>query len=131
MALDKSVRIEVHGAKELRRKIKQAEDQGLKDELKAVYKKVSTRVSTGSQRRSPVKSGDLRDTIRPLNQATRAVVAVGRGKVNDYAGVVIWGDPKRNIRSQNFIHEEIQADWDPIYRDFTEGVDNIVDQINS
>lgn len=127
---DKSVRIEVHGAKELRRKIKQAEDQGLKDELKKVYKDVSTLVSTGSKRWVPVQSGDLRDTIRPLNQATRAVVAVGRGKVNDYAGVVIWGDPKRNIRAQNFIHEEIQRDWDPIYRVFTSGVDRVVDQIN-
>lgn len=128
---DKSVRIEVHGAKELRRKIKQAEDQGLKEELKAAYTGAAKLVAAGAKLRVPVRSGDLRDTIRPMNQVSRAVVAAGRGKVNDYAGVIHWGDPKRNIRSQPFFHEEIKRDWDPIYRNFTEAIDRVVDQINS
>lgn len=128
---DKSVRIEVTGAKELRKKIKQAEDQGLKDELKKAYHDAARLVSSGAKLRAPERSGDLRDSIRPLNQLTRAVVAAGRGKTKDYAGVIHWGDPKRNIRSQPFFHEEIRRDWDPIYRTFTEAIDRVVDQINS
>lgn len=131
MANDRSIRIEVTGARELRRKIKQAEDQGLKDQLKKAYKDAANIVARSGRLKAPERSGDLASSIRSMNQTTRAVVAAGRGRTTDYAGVIHYGWPAHNITPQPFLHQALKDDWDRVYDTFTDAVDRVVEDINN
>jgi hypothetical protein len=126
---DRSEGIRVTGAKELRRAIKKAEDQGLKDALKRAYRESATLVSDASKIRVPVKSGDLRNSIRPLGGIGSAVVAAGRGRTNDYAGVVHYGWPAHNIEPQEFIHEALKTKWDAVVDSFESAIDHMTREI--
>lgn len=126
---DKSVRIEVTGAKELRRAIKKAENDGLKAELKQAYRDAARIIVSESKSNVPVLSGDLRSSIRPLGGATSAVVAAGRGRTRDYAGVIHFGWPAHNISPQPFIHHAIATEWDRVYQSFETAIDDVTRKI--
>lgn len=126
---DRSGGIRVTGAKELRRAIKKAEDRGLKDALKKAYRDSATLVSDASKLRAPVQSGDLRNSIRPLGGIGKAVVAAGRGRTNDYAGVIHYGWPARGITAQPFIHEALKTKWDAVVDSFETAIDHMTREI--
>lgn len=129
MANDRSLRIEVTGARELRRAIKKAENDGLKDELKQAYRDAAKIIVSESKSNAPVLSGDLKSSIRPLGGITSAVVAAGRGRTNNYAGVIHYGWPAHNISPQPFIHHALDTEWDRIYRAFETAIDDVTTKI--
>lgn len=126
---DRSARIEVTGARELRRAIKRAENKGLNAELKTAYRDAANIVVRSSKSNAPVLSGDLRSSIRPLGGASKSVVAAGRGRTNAYAGVIHYGWPARNITAQPFIHEALKTEWDRVYATFEDAIDQVTTRI--
>ena len=118
----------VEGAKELRTRIKQAEDQGLTAELKQAYRDAANIVVAGAQRRAPHRSGALRDSIRPMGGITAAVVAAGNAKVQ-YAAPIHWGWPKRGIKAQPFIQQALKDDWDRIQSTFEQAINRVSEQV--
>ena len=124
------VGVKVTGAKELRAKIKQAEDTDLKGELKQAYRDTATLIVTAARQRAPEQSGDLKASIRPLGGVTSAVVAAGNARV-PYAAPIHWGWPKRGITAQPFIGEALKDEWDRVADTFEAAVDRVTDQINN
>ena len=97
-------RIEVQGAKELRRAIRKAEAQDLKAELKKAHREGGDMAADEARRIVPRRSGDLGGSIRASGLQTKGVVRSGRAKV-PYAGVIHFGWPRRNITPQPFLYE--------------------------
>jgi len=125
---DRSVGIRVTGAKELRRNLKKAADVDMQRELNQVYRDVESREVRHVQAVAPVDSGDLRDSIRGTRAASKASVVIGRGKVNDYAGVVIFPN-NRGIEPNRFPYDVLKDDWPWIARTFEDGVDRVTDKL--
>jgi hypothetical protein len=126
---DRSEGIKITGARELRKALKQAEDHDLQGELKRAYQAAGKIVADSSKIKAPVRSGDLRASIRPLGGATRTVVAAGRGTTNVYAGVIHYGWPGHGITAQPFIHQALRSEWDDVYDTFTDAVDRVTRNI--
>lgn len=126
---DRAGGIKVTGAKELRKAIKRAEDHDLADELGKAYRSASSIVSNRSRIQAPFQSGDLRSSIRPLGGKTSAIVAAGRGKTTDYAGVIHYGWPGHNITAQPFIHQALKSEWDLVYDTFVDAIDAVTKKI--
>ena len=126
---DRSGGVKVTGAKELRAAIKKAEDQDLGQELAKAYRGAANIVTERSRLNSPTQSGDLRNSIRSLGGKTRAIVAAGQGRTNDYAGVIHYGWPARKITPQPFIHEALKSEWDRVYDTFEEAIDAVTKKI--
>jgi hypothetical protein len=93
---------EVHGAKELRRTLKQAGDD-LKD-LKDVNRRVGDLVAGAARPHAPVRSGALAASLRPSAAAAKVTIRAGSAKV-PYAGAVHWGWPAHHITANPFLSE--------------------------
>lgn len=112
------VGVKVDGAKELRREIRRAQDQGLKRELKEANRAASQTVAVEAKTRHvPIEDGHLEDAIRALGSQSKAQVKAGgaRNETNRYAGVIHFGDPNRGIRPQPFLFEALARKWDDVY----------------
>lgn len=128
---DRSKGVRITGAKELRREIRRAEGPGLKEALKRAYKESAGVVSTSARREAPVLSGDLRSSIRPLGSQTRAQVAAGRGRSNNYAGVIHYGWPGHNIEAQSFLHEALADEWPEVHETFEKALEKLGKEIST
>ena len=119
------VKVEITGAKELRRAIRRAEGPELRKNLRSAYKSSAGIVSTRAESVAPALSGDLRSSIRPLGSQSKAQVAAGRGRSKDYAGVIHYGWPARGIEPQEFLHEALEREWDNVYDFFEQALEEI------
>lgn len=126
--------IEVEGARELRRKLRDVE--GSAADLKAAHKAAADIVAEQARFEVPVRSGRLKATIRPLASKTRAQVAAGRGKQVPYAGPVHFGWPTRPnrqkgwrggpIRPQPFLYDAVDRRQGEVLRAFDRHIDRII-----
>ena len=119
--------VEVEGARELRATMRRAgEDLG---DLKDAHAQVASYVSAAASGAAPRVSGTLAGTIRGNRAATSAVVKAG-GAAVPYAGPILWGWPRRNIRSQPFL-TDTAANTEPAWTDiYLQAVRRIVDRIH-
>lgn len=88
--------IKVQGAKELRASIKQAENVGLKRQLADAYKSSSEVVVKRALPNVPVRTGQLKGSVRALGSQTRGQVKAGTASV-DYAAAIHWGRKVGNV----------------------------------
>ena len=123
--------VKITGAKELRKAIRKAESSDLKKKLRGAYKSSAGVVSTRAKQLTPVQSGDLRNSIRPLGTQTRAQIAAGKGKTRDYAGVIHYGDPHRGIEAQEFIHEAMSDEWRQVTDFFVNAMNEISKELST
>lgn len=100
------VTIKVSGAKELRRAARNAGDDA-KGELKDAHKQVADRVARRAERLAPRRSGALAGSVRGLGSQSKAQVAAGRGRTRDYAGVIHYGWPARNIEPNPYLTDAV------------------------
>jgi hypothetical protein len=118
---------EVHGAKELRKTLRQAgEDMS---DLKAVNKRVGDLVIGAARPLVPVRSGALAASLRPAAAAAKVTVRAGSARL-PYAGPVHWGFPARNIRANPFLSDaatRTEETWVGYYFDELQAVINRVD----
>lgn len=118
--------MQVSGAKELRKTLKQAGDD--LGDLKDVNQAVGNMVVSVARGNAPVRSGALAGSIRANRVAGGVSVRAGSGSV-PYAGPIHWGWPARSIKAQPFIldaAQQTEAAWVALYED---GVNKILDRI--
>lgn len=130
---DRSQTIQVHGAKELRRAIKNAEGD-LKAELKKANKDAALEVAQAAKARHvPVDSGNLKKAITALGSATKGQVKAGKKSKNtqDYAGVVHYGDPKRGREPQPFLHEAASEKWEQVREAYEKALGVIAETLST
>jgi HK97 gp10 family phage protein len=106
----------VQGAAELRRTLKKL--SGDLGELKEAHRTVAEKVADRARATAPVRTGRLRDSVRPGATKTKAVVRAGGARV-PYAGPIHWGWPKRHIDAQPFLKDaadELAGSVEELYR---------------
>jgi len=123
--------VEVEGAKELRKAIRQAQDKGLKDELKKANKDAAEIVADDARSKVPVRSGALRRSIRSLGSQTAGQVAAGRGKTRVYAPIIHFGNPRRGIRPNPFLYDAVDARRDEVRREYQKALNKLTSKLGS
>ena len=134
MAADKSVQINVEGARELRKAIRTVQDDTLKDQLKAANKAAAEIVAKEAKSSTvPVQSGALKASIKALGSQTKGQVKVGgaKNRTKFYAGPIHFGHPGRGIKPQPFLYEAMSNEWKNVYAAYEKSMDKIVDQIST
>lgn len=116
--------IRVEGLDELRRELRRVKDRELDEEMKQIHLDLAREVVEKARRNVPVKSGRLRDSLRPSGTVRDAVGRAGKASV-PYAPIVHWGWPARGIPSRPFLREAAEA----IERDITDRYDAQVEQM--
>lgn len=120
--------VEVKGAKELRRAIRQAGDSDLKLELKKANREVADIVANEARTTIPVRSGALRDTIRASGTMASGVVRTGTKRV-PYAGVIHFGWPARKIEPRPFLYEAADARVDEVVGRYETAIAAVADKL--
>jgi hypothetical protein len=122
--------IQVKGAKELRRAIRQAETTELAAELKAANKAAAEVVAYEAQTIVPVLSGRLLETIRASGTLTAGVVRAGRASL-PYAGPIHFGWPGHSIEPNPYLYDAADNRVDEVVEQYQTAVDRIADLIAS
>jgi len=94
--------IRIEGIDKLRRALVKL-DQAAKDDFKAAGKSAAEIVERQAKTEVPVRSGNLRNTIRSSGQQRGGVVSAGRAKV-PYAGPIHFGWGRRRIHPNPFLY---------------------------
>ena len=98
--------MEVRGAKELRRALREIEDaaakKGMQGELKSAYRAAARVVEIAAKGEAPKRSGRLASTIKPKATSFGASVTAGGTKRVPYAGPIHWGWPSRPNRARGW-----------------------------
>lgn len=107
--------VEVEGARQLRRTLRQAGDD--LGDLKDANKRAAEIAAAGALRNAPRRSGALAGDIRAAGTKTAGVVRAGRKRL-PYAGPIHWGWPARGIEAQPYLTEgaqQTESVWVPMY----------------
>lgn len=94
--------ITIQGIDKLRRALVKL-DEAAKEDFKAAGKTAAEIVERQARSEVPVRSGNLRNTIRSSGQQRGGVVSAGRAKV-PYAGPIHFGWGRRRIHPNPFLY---------------------------
>jgi hypothetical protein len=120
-------RVEVEGAKELRRALKRMGDD-LAD-LRAINLEAAQAVADQARERVPVASGRLRGSIKPRATKTRGYVTAGNNRLVPYAGPIHFGWHRRHIVPQPFLFDALDERRDDIVRKYQARVGDLVERV--
>lgn len=115
--------IEVEGAKELRRALKQI-DSGTAD-LKKVHADAAAVVEQAAGTFVPRRSGRLAGSIRSTGQAGAGVVRAGKAAI-PYAGPIHFGWAAHNIAPQPFLYDALDQRRDEVIALYEDAVDKLI-----
>lgn len=121
-------RIEVRGAKELRRALKSMGDD-LKD-LTATNKEAAQIVEEAARQGAPVDSGALRGTIKTRASRASARIYAGSNSVV-YAGPIHFGWPAHNIEPQPFLYEAADERAEAVFDIYNRKVEDLVRKVGA
>jgi len=124
-------KIEVEGAKELRKAIRKMESTELKEALKSANKAAAEVFVPYSKENVPVVSGKLRQSIRATGAQAQGAVRAGYAARVPYAGPVHFGWPQQNIKAQPFIDDAIAEHLGEGRAVYEEAIDAIVRQLET
>tara|TARA_Y100001970_G_C13816930_1_gene642862 strand:+ start:252 stop:698 length:447 start_codon:yes stop_codon:yes gene_type:complete len=123
---------EVVGDRQFQRQLKRLDT--LVDDLKEFHTDLGELVMREALTRVPVRSGDLRDTVRSSGTKTRATVRAGY-KAVPYAGPVHWGWPTRPapfmgwrggpIRPNPFLYDALDDRRDEVIRAYEDKIEDL------
>ncbi len=125
MAAGTNARVQVTGAKELRKALKKM-GADVKD-LTAINKKAAETVADEARERAPILTGVLRKTIRARATKTRGYVTAGTGI--PYAGVIHFGWPRHGISPQPFIFDALDARKDEVVHAYEKRIGDLVERV--
>ena len=133
-------RIEVKGAKELRRALRLLGDKELTQELKQAHKAAGEVVAETARSLVPARTGRLRASIKSAAVARGVKVVAGGGKVL-YAGPIHFGWPTRPnkargwrggpIRPQPFLYDAADRRIADVVGIYQLRINSIVERVNS
>ncbi len=119
--------IEVHGARELRRALKNLPKE-YRRELATIHKKAVKPVVDTAKQIAPRRSGRLAGSIRALGSQTMGQAAVGK-KAVPYAGVIHYGWPARNIAAQPFLEDALDRRQNDVLVIWVKNQDRLIDKV--
>jgi hypothetical protein len=124
-------RIEVQGVKVITKRLKQMDD-GTRKELKSVYIQSANIVFRNALPRVPVRSGNLKSTLRVSASTRSGSVRAGGKRSAPYAGPIHFGWPNRPnmqkswyggpIRPNTFLYSALDARREEVEFQFARGV---------
>lgn len=100
-----SLPVVIQGMPQLRKQLNALSDDAIND-LKAAHLENANLVASTAKTLIPVRTGRLRDTIRPAGTKTGGRVRAGFKKV-PYAGPIHFGWSSRNIKPQPFLYDAL------------------------
>lgn len=101
--------IRVEGLKELTAKLRRI-DRDHPKALTALHKKIAEPVARAARIRSPKRGGRLARSVRAGGSQKAAMIRAGTNIPRyQYAGVIHYGWPKRNIEAQPFLTDSVAA----------------------
>lgn len=104
--------VRIEGLKETQKKVRKILDDMDRDAAKGELKSMNTAAAEIVAGRAlqlvPVRSGRLRDTVRPSGTQKSARVRAGFARV-PYAGPIHFGWAARNITPQPFLYDALDA----------------------
>lgn len=135
--------VQVKGAKELRRALRQIEDaaerKGMQAELKSEYRTAARVVEIAARQEAPQRSGRLAGSIKAKGTTTGSAVTAGGLKAVPYAGPVHWGWPSRPnkarrwrggpIAANRFMVRAAQASADQVAEILEGGLRRLIDKV--
>lgn len=135
--------VQVKGAKELRRALRQIEDaaerKGMQAELKSEYRTAARVVELAARQEAPQRSGRLAGSIKAKGTTTGGAVTAGGLKAVPYAGPIHWGWPSRPnkarrwrggpIAANRFMVRAAQSSADQVADILEGGLRRLVDKV--
>jgi hypothetical protein len=107
-----STKIPITGGRDLRRNLKELGDEAVND-LKRINEEGVEIVLEEALARVPVRSGDLKATVRGSATKTRGTIRAGFKKI-PYAGPIHFGWADRRIKPNMFLYEAVDARRDEV-----------------
>lgn len=114
MARDVTFRVE--GLNKLLRALEKLDEEA-KQEFKTAGKAAGEQVAIEARNQVPVRTGTLRDSIKPSTTARGAKVSAGR-KTVPYAPIIHFGWPKHNIKANRFLYRAVDNKADTVVDDY-------------
>jgi len=96
------------------------------EDLKTAMAKLADMGATAATGYAPKYSGALAASIRGNRAKSKAVVTAGRGKTNEYAGIINYGSPRRGIAAQPFMQQADAAVSPRIIPTLTADIDRLI-----
>lgn len=126
-ALDRGLRFEVEGGRQLRKSMREA---GVDlAELKEANRDAAKIAASASADLAPVRTGRLQKSIRGAGTKTAGVIRAGNNTRAPYGGPIHWGWFRRHITPQPFLSQgarDSEGRWRPIYE---RHLDDVIDRI--
>ena len=129
--------IEIKGLKRANRLMKDL-DGDFKKQFKDIHKGAADIVADEARRLAPVKSGQLRRSIRTSGTTKGGVIRIGKKKI-PYAGRVTFGDPTSlygrirggggiKIKGNPFFYEAADRQFKEVVQYYDEELERILDR---
>lgn len=123
--------IEVKGINSLARALKDAEQAGMLDELKAAHAQSAGIVHQAAVRATPLLTGRLVRTVRGSATPRAGTVRAGNRGAIPYAGVIHFGWPRRNISPQPFLYDALDERRPMVEAVYRAAVDRVAAKVNA
>jgi hypothetical protein len=127
MAAGKPAKIQVDGARELRRALKHL-DAGI-DDLKDAHRDAGELIAEEGRTLAPYDTGELRGSIRPDRRANGSNVLAGGRRV-PYAGPIHFGWPAHNIDPDPFLYDALDNRADEVRAAYAHNVEALVRRVD-
>lgn len=125
----KTTFIRIEGGRELRRDLKRAGRDDLRDALKAGHKEIAEVVADEAKRRAPKQTARLARSIKGKGTLAGARVQAGSKSV-PYAAVIQFGWPARNIEPNRYINDAVEEKMPEVRKIYEARMADIVDKFN-
>lgn len=97
-------------------------------EIKAAGSEAGELVANQARELVPVRSGNLRNTIRVSKALNKVSVLAGNNVRVPYAGPIHWGWAKRNIQPQPFFVKALGVTRDQVYQNYYASLNKLIEK---
>lgn len=94
-----AAQVRVEGSRDLAKALSDIGGKELDRTLRGVHKRVADVIATRARSMAPVRTGNLRASVRGTGSTRSASVKAGTAKRVPYAAAVIWGRKRGNVGS--------------------------------
>jgi len=129
--MQRDVSLEVVGAKELAKVIRNTRDKELKKALRLANKKVGQVVVDGAKRDVPVVSGKLLRSLKSVPTLSSASVRAGTPGRVPYASVIHWGYKRRSIAPNPFLYKAMGREWENVMKAYEKQILEVMNAIDT
>jgi HK97 gp10 family phage protein len=96
-------------------------------EIKAAGSEAGEIVAREARNLVPVRSGNLRNSIRVSKALNRVSISAGNNGKVPYANPIHWGWFKRNIKPQPFFTKALGITRDEVYQNYYRNVNKLIE----